>query len=360
MSFFKNLFGKSDKEKKKTINDERNPNKKDSNVSSAEKEPLVQESNEPETQEVKETNTISSESATKFKKEIEDTFPYYFSTPEMKDIDFTLNAEDGSEMLPHSAFPEQFKQWQGIQSIWDRRTLIYTILDHMYSNRLELWQVIERFTNDRYCHKALDIAKEHGHGEQLTNANYLYALGRAQFHAGMDPEAEKSLEECLNIDKSHKRGRIAIADLYHTSNRHDEAHKIYNAIISENNLGQETKSINFNDFLGFKGLMHSPIYAAGYLEAHPDVTPETWDNIAGEFYYSPYFRTKHAFYLVGLDDGINKLKGLVKLNTLTQEMPWYKEAVVNAYSIIDQLAMQDTLKEDRERLGEIIKQNGWG
>lgn len=363
MNFFKKLFGKSDKETKLKVVSQNKQDSPISDFSSAKKQPPVKEvkdvQQKRETPKAEQVKSKTTNPAPRFKKEIEDTFPYYFSIPEMKGIDFTLNAENGSEILPHVAFPEQFKQWQEIQSIWDRRTVIYSILDHMYSNRLELWQVIERFTNDRYSHKALDIAEEHGQGEQLNNANYWYALGRAQFHAGRESEAEESLKKCLNIEKLHKRGRIAIADLYHTSGRHDEAHRIYDTIISEHKLGSETKSIKFIDFLGFKGIMHSPVYAASYLEANPESTKETWDSIAGEFYYSPYFRTRHAFYLLGLDEGINKIAGLVKLNTLTQEMPWYKEAVVNAYSIIDQLNMQETLKEDRARLGEIIKKNGW-
>ena len=363
MSFFRKLFGKSNKVKTQEIKRDKSQKTQTNELVSPEPQPLAQDIKDVqesvENSKMKESKSNTNNAASRFKKEIEDTFPYYFSTPEMKNLDFTLNAEDGSEMLPHVAFPEQFKQWQEIQSIWDRRTMIYSILDHMYSNRLELWQVIERFTNDRYSHKALDIAQEHGHGDQLTNANYWYALGRAQFHAGNESEAEANLNKCLGIDKLHKRGRIAIADLYHTSGRHDESHEIYNAIISENNIGRETKSISFSEFLGFKGIMHSPIYAAGYLEASPDVAPETWESIAGEFYYSPYLRTKHAYYLVGLDGSMDKLKGLVKLNTLTQEMPWYKEAVVNAYSIIDQLGLQEEMKKDKVRLAGIIQKEGW-
>lgn len=294
-----------------------------------------------------------------FKKEIEDTFPYYFSMPKMQSTDFTLNAKDGTKVMPHAAFQEQFHQWQNIQSIWDRRSLIFSILDNILSNNLKLWQVLDRFTTDRNSLKALEIAREHGKGEQLNDANYWYALGRAQFHSGLNKDAENSLENCLNIDNSHKRGRIIKADLLHSTNRQKEAHEIYNSILKESDLQGSEKAMNLKDLVGFNGIIHSPIYALAWLENHSETDSESWENIAGEFYYSPYFRARHAYYLIETKDKINQMKGFAKLHSLSNEMPWFKEGVVNTYHMIEQLGLQDKMKDDREKLGQIIRKNSW-
>ena len=305
------------------------------------------------------SNSKLSEVELKFKNEIEDTFSYYFSTPEMEGVDFVLDSQNGGKIMPHEAYPEQFKQWQNIQSIWDRRSLLFSLLDNMFSNKLQLWQVLERFTSDRYSQKALNIAKEHGKGEQLKDPNYWYALGRAQYHAGMNKEAEESLEECLKIDSTHKRGRIAKADLFHSTNRQNEAHGIYNSILKESNLGNKKDSMNLIELVGFKGVIHSPIYALAWLENHPETNIETWDEIAGEFYYSPYFRARHAYYLIEKKEQMNQMKGFAKLHSLSKEMPWFKEGVVNTFNMIDQLGLQDKMKEDKERLRKIIQENSW-
>lgn len=320
---------------------------------------LLQNLNQPTETKNATSNSNLSEDELKFKKEIEDSFSYYFSTPEMEGVDFVLDSQDGGKIMPHEAFPEQFSQWQNIQSIWDRRSLIFSILDNMFSNRLQLWQVLDRFTTDRYSQRALNIAQEHGKAEQLKDPNYWYALGRAQFHSGMNKEAEESLEECLKIDNTHKRGRIVKADLFHSTNRQNEAHEIYNSILKESNLEDKKGSMNLMELVGFKGVINSPIYALAWLENHPETNIETWDEIAGEFYHSPHFRARHAYYLIETKEQKNQMKGFAKLHSLSKEMPWFKEGVINTFNMIDQLGLQDKMKEDKERLGKIIQENSW-
>ena len=205
----------------------------------------------------------------------------------------------------------------------------------------------------------MDIAKEHGKGEELKDPNFLYALGRAQFHSGKYKKAEKSLEECLKIDSTHKKGRILKADLFHSTNRQNEAHEIYNSILKESNLVDKTGSMYLMELVGFRGVINSPIYALAWLENHPETNIETWDEIAGEFYYSPHFRARHAYYLIETKEQMNQMKGFAKLHFLSKEMPLFKEGVVNTFNMIDQLGLQDKMKEDKKRLGKIIQENSW-
>ncbi len=317
---------------------------------------LLQQSESTETL-PSEVNLSETEQA--FKKEIENTLPYYFSNPEMQEVEFVLNAQDGTKLMPHVAFPEEFNQWQTIRSVWDRRSLIFSIFDKLLNHKLDLWQSIERFTIDRYTNKALEIAQEHGKGRHLSDANYWYALGRAQFYAGMPVEAEQSVEECLKIDPKHKRGRLVKADILHCTNRTEVAHAIYLDVIKEQVTGNEEGQRTLKDLVGFKGLIHSPMYALAWLEHHPDVTEEAWDKIAEDFYYSPHFRASHAYFLIKTNDRANQAKGLSKLGVLSQEMPWFKEAIINTHSIIHQLGLQDAMKDEKERLEKIMAENAW-
>lgn len=53
------------------------------------------------------------------------------------------------------------------------------------------------------------------------------------------------------------------------------------------------------------------------------------------------------------------MKGFAKLLALSQEMPWFKETVLNSYSLIDQLGLNEKMTEDKIRLSTIIQENGW-
>ncbi len=102
--------------------------------------------------------------------------------------------------------------------------------------------------------------------------------------------------------------------------------------------------------------MHSPVYAVSWLNADANVTAETWEWAGEEFYYSPHFRAQHAYYLLKIKE---HLRGLTKLVTLSKEMPWYREGVINAYNLISQLGLDDHLAEDKSRLKALIDKNSW-
>lgn len=301
---------------------------------------------------------LDPEAGKRFKEEIEEAIPRYFSTPQDEPVDFTLRNEEGDQVPPHEAYPEQFRQWQGIRSPWDRRSLIYGLLDQIFWDKLQLWQILERFTDDRYCQKALEMAAQYARPEvEEQQAPFCAALGRAQFIAGDIRAAEANLRKALKLDETYRRARIYLADLLHCTQSEKEAHDLYNSVLEAQGLQKETQlELSLTDLLGFGGYLHSPIYALAWLEGHPDVTADTWDWAAAEFYHSPHFRARHAYHLIDKGEAV---QGLAKLVSLSQEMPWFREAVVNAHSVMTQLNLTDQMQSDYQRLQKIMDENDW-
>ena len=293
---------------------------------------------------------------------MERLLPVYLSNPEAKVTDLSFNDGNGQSLAPQVAFPNHFQQWSQMeeQSPWQRLRIIFTAFDQIFWKQLDLWQMMERSTIDRHSLKALEYAT-HADDPQKQKADFWYALGHAQFIQDTPKAAEASLLKCLDINPQHKKGRIALADVQHYTNRHHEAHETYLKILKEEipNDGQK-RDISIKDIFKFHGYCHSPVFAVGDIQGREATTKETWDWLASDFYYSPYFRFHHAIYLLKKsDDARTRIEGFTKLLFLAKEMPWFQEGVVNTYNIMDQLGMNDQLPEDRIWLKKIIDENNW-
>lgn len=115
--------------------------------------------------------------------------------------------------------------------------------------------------------------------------------------------------------------------------------------------------MELQDLLSFNGdIVNSPIYAFSWLKADDKVPTEFWEWANEEFYYSPHFRLQYAYYLIEKGE---TMKGFVKILVLSQEMPWFKEAVTNALSLIKQLNVENHFAEDKTRLEKLIVDNAW-
>ena len=292
---------------------------------------------------------------TKFDAEFIVTIPRYISTPEAK-VDLRARHHQTNELIPYAiAFPEYFEQWKQIRSIWDRRSLIYSVLDQQIGNQLELWQAIERFTIDRYPQKALEIAAQNVQPKDLEDANFFAATAKAKFVLTQYAEAESDAKKSLQIESQHRRGKTVLADIYHFTGKESKAHEIYDQLLQERLSGAPSNtSLNFTELVGFDAdILHSPIYAAAWLKSDPKSNTEIWDWAGGEFYYNPHFRSQHAYYLIGNEE---RMKGFAKLLSLSQEMPWYKEAVINSRNLIDQLGLENDaeMKNEKHRLQALM------
>ncbi len=302
------------------------------------------------------------QSSEQFRLDMERLLPVYFSNPEINVTDLSFNDGNGQTIAPHVAFPNHFQHWvqTEVQSPWEKLRIIFAALDQVFWKQLDLWQMMERSTIDRMSTKALEFAT-HADDAQKEKADFWYALGHAQFLHDRSEDAEKSLLTCLKINPQHKKGRIVYADLQHCTQRHEEAHTTYMAILKEGILpDDQKKDVSLKDIFKFHGHCHSPVFAVGDIHGRDSTTNETWDWMASDFYYSPYFRFHHAVFLLkNNNDDRSKISGFTKLLFLAKEMPWYQEGVVNAYTVMNQLGMNDQFPEDRVWLKKTIDEHNW-
>ena len=289
--------------------------------------------------------------------EFQSTIPRYHSKPGLNTGLKLRNKETNEVTTFADAFPEQFSTWKTIQSKPDRRGLIYSILDSFMGNDLHLWQIIERFTDDRYAPRALEIANAHANENDRYNASYWAALAKTNLVLTNYSEAESNASNGLTLDAGNTRAKIVLADLYHVTGKTEAAHALYNEVLQERLPRTGELSLTFAQLVGFDGaILPSPFYALDWLQQHPDTTADTWNWANDEFYYSPHFRTQHAYYLLKQKE---TLKGFVKLFTLAKEMPWFKEAVINSWQLIHQLGMADNAPNEKAWLEETMRSNNW-
>jgi tetratricopeptide (TPR) repeat protein len=292
-----------------------------------------------------------------FEREFQGTIPRYLSKPGVN-VDLQLRHKETDEVMRFAAaFPEQFENWKTIQSLPDRRGLIYSILDSFMGNDLKLWQIVERFTDDRYPQRALEIANAHADENDKYSADYWAAVAKANFNLTDYTEAEKCTNNALLLDAGNTRAKIVLADVFHMTGKAEAAHERYNEVLKERLPNTEEISLSFMQLVGFdSNILPSPLYALDWLQSHPDTDADTWDNASEEFYYSPHFRAQHAYYLLQQKEA---MKGFVKLFNLAKEMPWYKEAIINSWHLIHQLGLAENMPEGKTWLEGIMESNKW-
>lgn len=293
----------------------------------------------------------------RFEKELFAIIPRYISKPGAE-VNIKARHQETNEVIPFAiGFPEQFESWRTVKSLADRRGIIYSLMDTQFGNQLELWQVIERFNDDRYAERALQIAEQNKQESDEQNPNFWNALARTNFILTNYEVAEQNCIKAIQLDKENIRTKRIYADILHTLGKHEKAHEIYNEILNLKLPKDKQMDLPIQNLLGFDGdILNSPIYATSWLKADKNVNSETWEWANEEFYYSPHFRSQYAYHLI---ENNEQLKGFVKLLNLTKEMPWFKEGVINAYSLIDQLNLNEQMGEEKVRLKTIIDQNKW-
>lgn len=281
----------------------------------------------------------------------------YTSRPK-EEMSMRVRSEETNEVIPFAlAFPEEFETWKGVKSIWDRRSIIYKILDNSISESVKLWQVIERFNIDRYPEHALKMAAEHATGPDLTDANFHMAVARSYFILTKYKEAEERAQKALNLVPNHLKAKILLGDIWHYTHKEERAHELYDEVLRVKLFNDNRQSLTVHELVSFEhDLLHSPVYAIALLKADPAITEVTWDAIAGEFYHYPHFRAAHASFLLQKGE---HMKGFAKLMTLSKEMPWFKDGVINSYSLMQQLGLEPQMSADKARLEDIIRREHW-
>ncbi|THF48486.1 hypothetical protein E6C50_14480 [Flavobacterium supellecticarium] len=277
------------------------------------------------------------------------------------DVAYEFKDKRGNVIPPSYAFEGAYNQWKEIQSVWDKRGVIFAALDSVYFHRIPKAQVIERFVIDRYPEKALQFAAANLNEADYTDPEALASLAKCHFILLNFDESIALAQKALEQDGDNKKAKIALANSFHLTGQHEKAHQIYQQLL-ENSLRNEWKSdeINVLQLVDFKNdIIHSSVYAVALLSV-PEADETIWNTVAEEFYYCPYFRSQHAFWYIRSGES---LKGVVKLLATAQEFPWYRDAVVNAKSSIlqfrEQMQSDDLWENELQYLTEIMQKNNW-
>lgn len=295
-----------------------------------------------------------------FTLDFNDALKRYVGVSEGK-VEYEFKDKKGNVIPPSYAFEGTYNEWKSIQSVWDRRSVIYSALDEIYMSKIPKEQIIERFVIDRYAEKALMFSEKFSNEDDLKNADFLASLSKCHFFLSNYDKSEELAKQALEIESDNKKAQIVLADTLHLANKHNEAHKIYQSIMENSKLKDwDKEEINVIEIIDFNNdILNSSVYAVGLL-SNSETDETTWNRAAEEFYHCPYFRSQQAFWLLKNEE---TLKGMAKLISCTQEFPRYKDAIINAKSGIlqfrEQMNSNDLWEDELNYLSEIIEKNNW-
>ncbi|MCP2025581.1 hypothetical protein L1276_000721 [Flavobacterium sp. HSC-32F16] len=322
MNLFKRIFGNS----KKELKNEDQTNSNEYNVVSDVKESVHDYLGK---------NNLDSNTPELFKIELYDSLNRYYSTPDFNPS-LNLKDENGITFKEHEAFNSTFEEWKEIRSVWDRRSVLFSLWDSSEINKINKWQVIERFVKDRYGLKAIDFQKNNIASTDFENIRLLVSLSKLY-------RVMNSYENALHYAKYAYESRpdidiikVEYATVLHLSSNEDDkakSHDLMNEVIENRIKGDERNNIPLlNYFVFSKDYIDSSVFASIFLAAG-NCDLETWDKLAEEYYWCPNFRYEHAAFL---SKNGESLRAIAKLNSLANEFPWFTKGVLANIDAIKQ------------------------
>lgn len=276
-----------------------------------------------------------SESGAKFDVEIVEAYKRYYSDP-ASDISLDSKDQNGKSVPSYLAYPQIFSQWAEIQSKWDRMSVLYEFWDHSQLDKLQDWQIMERFTKDRYATKSLNYFRKKVEIKNQLTVEELVATSKLH-RILLDNDsamiyAKKAYENAPNNDLA----KVEYASVLHLSKdtvKREKSHQIIGDVLEKKMKQNDSQNI-FDCFIFSENYLDSSVFAMAYL-INSDADLETWDYVAEEYYYCPVFRYEHA---VKLSESENTgLRALAKLTSLSQEFPWFTTALQSTIKNIESM-----------------------
>ncbi|RXM67200.1 hypothetical protein [Chryseobacterium sp. CH1] len=285
-----------------------------------------------------------------------EAFKRYHSDPSLG-IEIEIKDDNGNLINSHQAYTELFNEWQGIQSKWDRMSLLYQFWDQSQFDKLEDWQVIERFVKDRYPKKALQYFEEKMSDKRHFIKEELVALSKLHRVLLNNPIAKEYIETAYHDHPEDDAVKVEYATVLHIIGNHSEkelSHQLFNEVLDKKIQRNDTESV-FDCFRFSEGYTDSSIFAMLYL-MNAEADNDTWDYVAEEYYYCPVFRYEHAVLLAQSE---NPMRALAKLTSLSQEFPWFRTAlestIGNIKSVRKQLNSPDFMEKELQEFQTSLK-----
>ena len=264
---------------------------------------------------------------------------------------------------PHEYIPDIYCEWKNIKSPWDRQSLLFSVIYDLVGKYMKPWQVANYFIANRSPFEAFKILQETSSedlGEDFPQ--HCAALAKSLCSLTYYEESLVWAEKAYQLEHSTPRFGTILADAYFLVDRTEEASKIYQSRISlvPPSPSDSISEMFLETFSIEQGVIPSPIFAIqiGQQLSDPKQSDEFWKLAEVEFYYSPYFRSHHAYYLASK----GKIKEcLAKLVALVQEMPWLQEASLNLKYMFDYFNQRgDRIMPDfQEGLSQQILDRCW-
>ncbi|MGE8552329.1 MAG: hypothetical protein ACN6OB_00145 [Chryseobacterium jejuense] len=301
--------------------------------------PIPQETNiilEEETSVVIEETTTPSinEDGNRFDLEIVEALRRFHSNPDLDiDIEIKNNIQNA-----HQTHRDLFREWTGIQSKWDRMSLLYRFWDQSQFEKLEDWQVIERYVKDRYPKKALQYFEKNMSDKRHFTKEELVSLSKLHRVLLENPTAKEYIETAYHNHPEDDAVKVEYATVLHIIGNHSEkefSHQLFHDVLDKKIQRNDTESV-FDCFKFSEGYTDSSIFAMLYL-INTEADIDTWDYVAEEYYYCPVFRYEHA---VQLSQSENPMRALAKLTSLSQEFPWFRIALESTIGNIKSMRKQ--------------------
>ncbi|WP_027380602.1 hypothetical protein [Chryseobacterium daeguense] len=277
------------------------------------------------------------EAGKKFDHEIIEAFQRYYSDPTLT-VNIEIKDDKGNVYPAHIAYGELFGEWLGIQSKWDRMSLLYRFWDDSQVKKLEDWQIIERYVKDRYPTHSLKYFEQNFPAKEKLNAQELVAISKMYRSLLNNKEARHYIDTAYQKFPEEDIVKVEYATVLHLSKNHEEkedSHKIFLEVLDKKIEKKDTESL-LECFLFSEGYVDSSVFAMSFLlSAEADLNQ--WEILSEEYYYCPVFRYEHAVKLSQSDEG---LRALAKLTSLSQEFPWFRTAVETTVKNIESMRKQ--------------------
>lgn len=303
-----------------------------------------------------ETVTEINEDGNRFDLEMVEAFKRFHSDPGLE-IDIKIKDDKGNSLSAHQAYSDLFTEWSGIQSKWDRISLFYRFWDHSQFEKLEDWQVIERFVKDRYAKKALLYFEKKISDKRDFTKEELVSLSKLHRVLLDNNTAREYIETAYKNHSEDDSVKVEYATVLHIVGNHSDkelSHQLFHEVFDKKIQQNDTETV-FDGFRFSEGYTDSSIFAMLYL-MNTEADNDTWDYVAEEYYYCPVFRYEHAVQLSQTD---NALRALAKLTSLSQEFPWFKTAlestIGNIKSMRKQLNAPDFMEKELQEFQASLK-----
>ncbi|WCL81903.1 hypothetical protein PPO43_02165 [Saprospira sp. CCB-QB6] len=262
-------------------------------------------------------------------------------------LELEWKAEQGLPQSFAQAYPAAFKDWLAVDAPWDKRTVVYALLDRLLGAQLAPWQKLHRLIDDRLAQTALKEKNE------TPSADFLAQQARLYFVLDQNEKALELLTQALKQEPLLKAAQLQQAEIWLWQGEVQKAQPIYQRFLQE--LAQGQQQLPFEQLFSLaQGGLQAPIYAISFLQKSANL--KHWEQYAEEFYWSPHYRMQHALQLIQAEQFAY---GLSKLLALTKEMPWFKQAVLAAHQFIMQTKGYEVFAEDMSRLSKLMMENDW-